>query len=377
MMPPLFRTFLLSAFVIATLAGAALAQDTIKIGEFASMTGKEAVFGQLSHKGVQLAVDEVNAAGGVLGKKIEVLLEDDQSKPGEAATIVKKFISRDKVVALLGEISSSRTLEGAPIAQNAKIPLLSPGATNPEVTTKGDYIFRASFIDPFVGTIMAQFARDSLHVRRAAILSSVSSAQSVGLAKFFRERFTAGGGAIAADQKYAEGDKDFRAQLTAIKAAGVDGLFIPGYYSEAALICKQARELGLTVPLIGIDGWESPDLIAIGGQAVEGCFIGTHYSPESNDPVVVAFNERFRRRWGADSNALSALGYDAVLMLVDALRRAGTTDGPKLRDALAATKNFRGVTGVITLDEQRNATKSAVILTVKNGKFHFYETVAP
>ena len=366
-----------SVLAAALLAAVSRGEDTIRIGEFAAMTGREATFGQTSHKGALLAVEEVNAAGGVLGRKLELLNEDDQSKPGEAATIVKKFISRDKVVAVLGEFTSSRSLEAAPICQIARIPMMSPGSTAPEVTAKGDYIFRACFIDPFAGTIMAKFARDSLHIRRAAVLSSVSSAQSVGLAKFFRERFAADGGTVVVEQKFSEGDKDFRAQLTAIRAAGVDGVFVPAYYTEAALICKQARDLGLTVPLLGTDGWESSELIAIGGPAVEGCFIGTHYSPENQSPTVVAFNERFQKRWGGPSNALSALGYDSAMLLVDALRRAGTTDGAKLRDALAATKNFPGVTGSITFDAQRNPTKSAVILTVKNGRFTFVQDVSP
>ncbi|MBL9190189.1 MAG: ABC transporter substrate-binding protein [Opitutaceae bacterium] len=372
-MPTALRQFLLFLAVLVP----ALAQGTIKVGQFASMTGKEAVFGQYAHKGTLLAIEEANAAGGVLGKKIELLLEDNQSKPGESATIVKKFISRDKVVAVLGEIASSRTLEAAPVAQAAKIPLVSPGATAPEVTTKGDYIFRACFIDPFVGTITAKFAKDTLKVRRAAVLSSVSSAQSVGLAKFFRERFTAEGGTVVLEQKFSEGDKDFRAQLTAIKGAGVEAVFIPAYYTEAALICKQARDLGLTVPLLGTDGWEAAEFLAIGGAAVEGCYLVTHYSPESQSPIVKSFHANFQRRWGVASNALAALGYDSARMLIDALRRAGTTEGPKLRDALAATKNFPGAAGTITLDAQRNPTKSAVVLTVKNGQFAFLQDVSP
>jgi branched-chain amino acid transport system substrate-binding protein len=369
----------LSVFAAAfvALAGCTRAPDTIKIGEFASMTGKEATFGQISHQGAVLAIEEANAAGGVLGRKLELLLEDDQSKPGESATIVKKFIARDKVVAVLGEITSSRTLEAASICQNAKIPLLSPGATAPEVTQKGDYIFRTCFIDPFAGMIMAKFAHDSLKIRRAAVLSSVSSAQSVGLAKYFRERFTADGGTVVLEQKFGEGDKDFRAQLTASRAASVDGVFAPAYYTEAALICKQARDLGLTVPFLGTDGWESPELIATGGAAVEGCFIGTHYSPDNQSPTVVAFNARFRERWGRPTNALAAVGYDSAKLLIDALRRAGTTDSAKLRDALAATTAFPGVTGSITFDAQRNPTKSAVVLTVKNGRFVFAQDVSP
>lgn len=351
--------------------------NTIKIGEFASLTGKEATYGQAAHKGTLLAIEEANAAGGVLGRKLELIVEDDQSKPGQAATIAKKFISRDKVVAILGEITSGRTLEAAPVAQNAKIPLISPGATAPEVTAMGDYVFRVCFIDSFQGTVMAKFARNSLKLGRVAVLSSVSSAQSVGLAKYFKQRFAADGGTIALEQKYSEGDKDFRAQLTAIKAANVEGIFVPGYYAEAALICKQARDLGIDVPLFGVDGWESSELINIGGKAVEGAYFSTHYSAESKDPAVISFNERFQKRWGSRTDALSALGYDSAMLLIDALKRAGSTEPEKLRAALAGTKNFRGVTGIITLDADRNATKSAVVLQVRNGKFVFVERVDP
>jgi branched-chain amino acid transport system substrate-binding protein len=368
---------LVALLASALLSTSALAQGPIKLGEFASMTGKEAVFGQNANKGTRLAVEEVNAAGGVLGRKVELVTEDNQSKPGESATVVKKLISRDKVVLVLGDITSGRTLEAAPIAQAAKIPLISPGATNTEVTAKGNYIFRVCFIDDFQGTVMAKFARETLQLKRVAILSSVSSAQSVGLAKYFRERFTSPTTVIAAEQKYGEGDKDFRAQLTAIKAAGADGIFIPGYYAEAALICKQARDLGMKLPLLGVDGWESPDLIAIAGAAAEGCYISTHYSPESKSPAVVAFNERFQKRWGVASNALSVLGYDSAMLAIDAIRRAGSTDGAKIRDALALTTNYPAVTGSITFDTNRNPTKNAVVLTVKNGKFTFVQDVSP
>jgi branched-chain amino acid transport system substrate-binding protein len=368
---------LVALLASALLSTTGLAQGPIKLGEFASMTGKEAVFGQNANKGTRLAVEEVNAAGGVLGRKVELVTEDNQSKPGESATVVKKLISRDKVVVVLGDITSGRTLEAAPIAQAAKIPLISPGATNTEVTAKGNYIFRVCFIDDFQGTVMAKFARETLQLKRVAILSSVSSAQSVGLAKYFRERFTSPATVIAAEQKYGEGDKDFRAQLTAIKAAGADGIFVPGYYAEAALICKQARDLGMKLPLLGVDGWESPDLIAIAGAAAEGCYISTHYSPESKSPAVVAFNERFQKRWGVASNALSVLGYDSAMLAIDAIRRAGSTDGAKIRDALAVTTNYAAVTGSITFDTNRNPTKNAVVLTVKNGKFTFVQDVQP
>ena len=373
----LIASVLVTTTALLTSSGCDRKPDTIKLGEFASMTGKEAVFGQNVNKGTRLAIEESNAAGGVLGRTLELITEDDQSKPGESATVVKKLISRDKVVVILGEITSGRTLEAAPIAQAAKIPLISPGATNVEVTAKGNYIFRVCFIDDFQGTVMAKFARDTLQLKRVAILSSVSSAQSVGLAKYFRERFTSASTVIAAEQKYSEGEKDFRAQLTAIKAAGADGIFVPGYYAEAALICKQARDLGLTLPLLGVDGWESPDLLAIAGAAAEGCYLSTHVSPESKAPVVVAFNERYQKRWGISANALSVLGYDATMLAIDAIRRAGSTDGAKIRDALAATQDYPAVTGAITFDANRNPTKNAVVLTVKNGKFTFVQDVSP
>ena len=364
------------AVVLAT-SSCARKSETIKIGEFASLTGKEATFGQASHKGTLMAVEEINAAGGLLGRQLELVTEDDQSKSGEAATAVKKLISRDKVVAVIGEVASSRSLEAAPVCQNAKVPMISPSSTAPEVTATGDYIFRVCFIDPFQGTVMAKFAKDTLKLRKVALLTSISSAYSVGLARYFKDRFIADGGTLALEQRYSEGDKDFRAQLTAIRAAGVDGVFIPGYYTEAALICRQARDLGLTIPLFGGDGWESPELVHIGGKAVEGSYFVTHYSPENSDPFVADFNERFRKRWGNVSDTLTGLGYDAVKMLADAITRAGTTENTKLRDALAATKNFKGVTGNITLDPQRNPTKSAVILIVKDGRFQFVESIAP
>ncbi len=353
------------------------ADDTIKVGEYASLTGKEASFGQSSHKGILLALEEINAAGGVLGKKIEVLSEDNQTKSGESATVAKKLIARDKVIALLGEVSSGRSLEAAPIAQAAHIPMIAPAATNPTVTQKGNYIFRVCFIDPFQGTVMAKFAKDDLHAHKVAIISSVSNAYSVGLAKFFHETFVAGGGAVVIEQKYTEGDKDFRAQLTAVKAAGVDAVFVPGYYTEAALIVRQARELGLTVPFFGGDGWVADQLLEIGGDALNGCYYSTHFSPENTDPLVQKFVQKFRAHYGESPDAFAALGYDSLYVLVDAIKRAGTTEEPQLRDAIAATKDFPGVSGNTTIDHDRNASKSATIIAIKGGKLTFYKTVAP
>jgi len=373
------KKFAFSLLFLALALGGRADDNTIKIGEYASLTGKEAAFGQSSHKGTLLAIEEINAAGGVLGQKLDLITEDDQSKPGEPSTAVRKLIARDKVVAILGEVASSRSLEAAPVCQSSRIPMISPSSTNPKVTQIGRYIFRVCFVDSFQGTVLAKFAKDTLHSRRVALLTSVSSAYSVGLAKFFKDRFTADGGEIAVEEKYSEGDKDFHAQLTAIKAANVDAIFVPGYYTEAALICKQAHELGiLGVPIFGGDGWEAPELVQIGGADVEGCYYSTHYSPQMPSSEVQAFVKKFRARFGGETpDAMAALGYDSAMILADAIKRAGSTQNTRIREALAATKNFPGVTGRTTIDSQRNATKSAVIITIKDGRFKFVQTVEP
>ena len=352
--------------------------EPIKVGEFASLTGKEAAFGQSSHKGTALAIEEINAAGGVLGRKIQHVFEDNQSKAGESATIVKKLISRDKVVAMLGEVASGRSLEAAPICQQNKIPMISPSSTNPKVTEVGDFIFRVCFIDPFQGTVMATFAQKTLKAKNVAVLTDVAAPYSMGLAQFFKETFVKNGGTITAEQKYIGGDKDFKAQLTAIKAANPDAIFVPGYYTDAGLVVLQARQLGINVPLFGGDGWEAPELIQIGGKALEGCYYSTHYSSEDKSEAVKNFVKKFKAKFNNEvPDAMAALGYDSVYVLADAIKRAGSTDGQKVRDALAATKDFSGVTGKTALDAQRNANKAAVVMTVKNGAFQYVETVSP
>jgi branched-chain amino acid transport system substrate-binding protein len=359
--------------------GAAAAGSTIRIGEFASLTGKEAAFGQSSHKGTQLAIDELNAAGGLLGKQIEFISEDNRSTPGESATIAKKLITRDKVVALLGEVASGRSLEAAPIAQASQVPMISPSSTNPKVTETGDYIFRVCFIDPFQGKLLAEFARRTLKAQKVAVFSDVSAPYSVGLAQFFRDSFVAGGGQIVAEQKYTGGDKDFSAQLTAIKSQKPDAIMVPGYYTDAGLIVRQARQLGIKVPLFGGDGWEAPELLEIAGaDALQGTYYSTHFSSESTEPLAQKFVAAYKAKYNGESpDAMAALGYDSAMVLANAIMRAGTTDGPKLREALAATSNFPGATGATTLNEKRDATKPAVIITVKEGKFQYVETIAP
>jgi branched-chain amino acid transport system substrate-binding protein len=351
---------------------------TIKIGEFASLTGITATFGVSAHEGTLLGVEEINAAGGVLGKKLELLTEDDLSKAGEAATAVNKLISRDGVVAILGEVVSSRSLEAAPICQQSQIPMVSPASTNPKVTETGDYIFRVCFIDPFQGTVMANFASKTLKAKKVAIFKDVKSDYSLGLAKFFKEKFLANGGQIVSELDYSAGDKDFKAQLTEIKSAEPDAVFVPGYYTDVALICIQAKQLNLTVPFFGGDGWESDQLIKIGQDAVEGNYFSTHYAPAVDTPQSKNFVAAYEKRFdGKVPDAMAALGFDSVSILADAIKRAGTTDGPKLRDALAATKDFPCVTGITSINPHRDATKPAVILQVKGGKFNYVETVNP
>jgi len=359
--------------------GDAAAGATIKVGEFASLTGKEATFGVSSHEGTVLAVEELNAAGGVLGKKLELVYEDNRSTPGESLTIAKKLINNDKVIAILGEVASGRSLEVAPFAQSSRVPQISPSSTNPDVTKIGDYIFRVCFIDPFQGKLLAGFAKNTLKAQKVALFSDVAAPYSVGLGKFFKEAWLAGGGELVSEVKYTGGDKDFKAQLTVIKNAKPDAIMIPGYYTDVGLIVAQARQLGITVPMFGGDGWEAPELIQIAGaENLVNTYYSTHFSPSSTDPLAQKFVAAYKTKYsGKVPDAMAALGYDSVMVLADAIKRAGTTDEPKLRDAIAATKDFPGATGITTLDANRDASKPAVIITVKDGKFQYLETVAP
>lgn len=355
---------------------AAMADGEIRIGEFASLTGASASFGQSSHKGTELAVAEINAGGGVLGKKLQLISEDDQSQAGQPATIVRKLISQDGVVAILGEVASSKSLEAAPICQQNKIPMISPASTNPKVTEVGDYIFRICFIDPFQGTVMSKFAM-ARGWKKIAVLTDVKQDYSVGLTEFFVKDILANGGEIVREQKFSSGDKDFKPQLTSIKASQPDAIFVPGYYAEVALIAKQARLLGIKVPLLGGDGWVGDSLLKVAGKTLDGSFFSTHFSADDSAPKVQDFVAKFKAKYGEVPDDMAALGYDSAMILADAMRRAGTTDHAPLRDAIAATKDFDGITGVITLDAKRNASKAAVILTIQDGGFHFVEKVVP
>jgi branched-chain amino acid transport system substrate-binding protein len=347
----------------------------IRVGHFASMTGDTATFGQSADRGMQLAIQEINAAGGVLGRPLELITEDDRSVTEEARSAAQKLLQRDRVVALLGEVASSRSLAAAPEAQRARIPMISPASTNPKVTEVGDYVFRACFIDPFQGAVMARFAAQELGARRVAILLDYKQDYSVGLADYFRRTFRELGGEIVADERYTSGDIEFRAQLTTLRAASPDAIFVPGYYTEVGLIAKQARELGIQVPMLGGDGWDSEKTLEIGGAAVEGYFFSTHYSADAETPKVQDFVKHYRSSYGGVPDAMAALGYDTALIFADALRRAGSSEGPKLRDAIAATREFDGVTGRISIDAERNARKDAVVLKIENGRFRYYRTI--
>lgn len=366
------KRILLSSVVVATLLTAFACQpggggDKVKIGVFMSMTGDTANFGISSTNGIKMAADEANAAGGINGKQIELDVQDDRSDPSEAATIVTKFVTQDGVHAILGEVASSRSIAAAPIAQNAKIPMLTPSSTNPEVTKKGDYIFRSCFIDPVQGAAIAQFAAKSLGKKRAGIMVDRKNDYSTGLEKFISATFIKLGGEMVITQSYQAGDQDFNAQLTSIKGSNPDVIFVPGYYGDVALIAKQARDKGITVPFVGGDGWDATQLYTIGGKALNGSFFSNHYSPYDTDPQVQKFVNDYKTRYGAIPDALAATAYDAARIMFDAIKRANSLDGKAIRDALAGTKDFPGVTGKVTFNENRDAVKPIVMIEIKDG----------
>jgi len=290
---------------------------------------------------------------------------------------VTRLIEQEKVVALLGEVASSRSLAAAPIAQSKKIPMVSPSSTNPKVTEIGDYIFRTCFIDPFQGTVMAKFAIENLKAKKVAILRDVKSDYSVGLADFFTQKYKELGGQVVADVSYQSNDVDFKAQLTQIKSKGADALFIPGYYTEVGLIARQARELGINAKLMGGDGWDSPKLSEIGGKAIDGGYFSNHYSNETTDPVAVEFMNKFKTKYNKMPDGLSAAGYDAAKVLFKAMELAQDVTPEAIRSSLASIAEFPGVTGKITINDKRNATKSAVVVEVQGSLNKFVTSVAP
>ncbi|HEV2764737.1 MAG TPA: ABC transporter substrate-binding protein [Pyrinomonadaceae bacterium] len=350
----------------------------IKVGVYGDLSGQTSSFGQSTRNGITMAFDEINKAGGVNGRQLQMLYEDDQGQPAQAATVVTKLINQDKVVAVLGEVASTNSLAAAPIAQQAKVPMITPSSTNPKVTQVGDYIFRVCFTDDFQGAVMAKFAANTLKAKTAAVLGDVNSDYSKGMTQYFEQEFNNLGGRIVTKQAYTQTDADFKGQLTAIRSASPDVIFVPGYYGQVGVIAKQAKELGIKAPLLGGDGWDAPQLFDLGGEDLNGSYMANHYSIDDPSPSVQKFVAAYKQRYGGTApDAIAALAYDAAYILADAMKRANSTDPTKVRDALAQTKGFAGVTGSISINESRDAVKPAVVFELQNRKFVYKETISP
>jgi branched-chain amino acid transport system substrate-binding protein len=351
------------------------------LGHVASLTGDQGTFGQSTDRGVRLAVNEQNAKGGVKGRIVELRTVDDGGKAEEAAVAATRLATQVGVSALLGESASARSLAMAPVAETAAVPMVSPSSTSARLTREGDrvraFVFRVCFTDAFQGAAMASFVRDGLKLDRVAILRDAADESSAGLADAFAARLRALGGVVVADESYRAGDRDFKAQLESLKGKDAQALYVPGSYAEAARVAMQAREVGLTQPLLGADGWDSSKLYELAGKAVDGAYFTNHYAPDVSDPRVRDFVRRYKEAWGDAPDARAALGYDAARVVMDAMVRASEPAGATLRDAIAQTKGFPGVTGVISIDAGHDAVKPAVVVEVKNGGPRWVTTVRP
>ncbi len=347
-----------------------------KLGGVGPVTGEAATFGVSTKQGIEMAVAEWNAKGGVLGKQIKLYFADDKGDPAEGATVYTKLIQQDKVSAIVGTVMSKVTLAGAPIAQSSKVPMISPTSTNEKVTQVGDFIYRACFIDPFQGTVGAMFAFNDLKAKKAACIFDVGNDYTKGLSEAFKAKWEALGGQLVGYEAHATGTTDFKAQLTKIIQQKPDVLYVSDYYNDVALIAKQARELGYKGPLVGGDGWDSPELVKIGGAAVENGFFTNHYSPADIRPIVQDFVKKFKDKYNAEPDALAALAYDATYIMLNAVKTAGKADGSAIRDALAKT-DLGVVSGQVKFDANRNPIKSAVIIEIKGGKQVYKTTVNP
>jgi branched-chain amino acid transport system substrate-binding protein len=351
--------------------------DTIKIGAFLAMTGAEAAFGTSTDKGARLAIDAKNLAGGIQGRKIELLTEDDQGKSEEAVAVVRKLIGQNRVLALIGEVASSRTLAAAPIAQNLKVPMVSPSSTNPKVTQVGDYIFRVCFIDPFQGPLLAHFAYENLKLKRVAVLKDLKTDYSVGLAEFFVKKFKELGGEITSEQTFQTGDSDFKGQLTRLRTATPDAIFIPSYYGNVGMIARQVRQLGIKAVLLGGDAWDSPKLFELGEDAVQGAYFSVHYSSESPAPATREFIRLYIEKYHETPDGMAATGYDAAQVLLSAMEHSSILTSEAIRIELTKIQGFPGATGKITINSERNAEKDGVIVKVQGKAFKFVTMVSP
>ena len=357
--------------------------DTIKIGVNLELSGPVASYGTSEAAGIDLAVEEINAAGGIDGKEIKIVKVDNKSDNAEATSAATRLTDQEKVIAIIGAATSGATVAQAQIANDKKVPLISPSGTSPNVTVRDDgsvneYVFRTSFIDPFQGTVAANFAANELNVKNVAIYADNASDYSKGLAASFKEDFEAAGGKIVAQESYVAKDSDFRSTLTRIKSANPEFIFIPGYYEEVGLIVKQAREMGIDVPLMGADGWDSPVLLDLAGaEALNNTFTTNHYSSEDPDGKIQEFNKKFEDKYGKSPDAFNALGYDTVYLLADAIKRAGGPDSTKIKDALAETTELELITGLYSVDENHHPIKSATILEYVDGETVFKTKVNP
>ena len=354
----------------------------IILGANYEMTGALAAVAKQTVNGINLAIKQTNEQGGVLGKQIKLIIADNKSEPSESANAITKLIKNDNVKLVFGSVASSNVLATVQIAHDSKIPLITATATNPSVTMEQDqvrpYVFRTCFIDPFQGEVMANFAAKSLQAKTAVMYIDSSSDYSKGLAKIFAEKFIANGGMIIGEESFLQKDQDFKSTLTKIKAINPDVVFIPAYYEEVGKIIRQAREIGIKSQLIGTDGWDDPKLIEIAGlSAVEGTFFSNHYSPQDQDPKVVEFVKAYKAEYNQEPSALAVLGYDCALVVIDAIKRAGSDDPEKIRQALEETKKLQITTGLLSIDNNHNPIKSAVVVEIKNGQQIFKEKINP
>ncbi len=360
------------------------ASKDIKIGMVYELTGNTASYGTSAANGAKLAFKEINAKGGVLGKQIQIVVADNKGEPSESTNAMTKVITQDKVIAITGFTVSSCGIAGSAVAEDNKIPFVAAATVNPKVTVDEktgkvkNYTFRACFIDSFQGTVGANFALNSLKAKQVAILTDSSSDYSKGLTQIFKQAFTKGGGQIVAEEAYLQKDQDYKSVLTKIKAQNPDTVYVPGYYEDVGKIVKQARELGITVPILGADAWDSPKLVELGGpQALNNTYFTNFYSTEDTNPTSNAFVEAYEKEYGQKPDSMAAMGYDAAYLLVDAIKRANSTEANKIREALAATKDFSSVSGNMNISDTHDAIRGVVIIEMKDGKQTYKETVKP
>jgi branched-chain amino acid transport system substrate-binding protein len=374
MMRRRFFTFGLAAIAI-TFSSASCGKNNaeeITVGAYLSLSGSDSTFGTDTRDGIELAVEEVNAAGGVKGKKVKVLYEDDKSTTQEASQKVRQLIDRDKVVALLGEVASSRSLAGGLIANTSHVPMVTPSSTAVEVTKDREWVFRTCFTDDQQGEVAARFVKNEMKKTKVGVFYAAQDTYSSGLARSFRDEFKKLGGEIVVDKGYQKGETNFRTYLDQLKAANPEIIFVPNYYNEMVLVARQAKEVGLTgTSFVGGDGWDSSNLVEGAGAELEGAYFTNHYAPDVPWPNSKKFTETFRTKYKHDPSSLSAQGYDAARLLFDAIGRASEAKPDAIRKALAETKDFQGATGTMSMDKDRNANKPIVVVQIKEKKFKY------